>query len=243
MKRRITTILALLILSVSLLAPAPARAEEMEDDPLLYMVNVKKLEMRVAEGDNPVEWDAEAWIGKDLNKLWFKTQGEYIGEKIESAEFQALYSRAVAPFWDFQAGVRRDIYQEPGMPDRNWLALGFEGETPYDIGIDTALFLGENGRSSLRLDADYDIPLTQRLILMPEFEMNLFGKNDPATRTGSGLSETELGLRLRYEIRREFAPYIGVNWSKLWGKTRDYAREDGADHEQVQFLMGVRFWF
>ncbi|MGE4424456.1 MAG: copper resistance protein B [Pseudodesulfovibrio sp.] len=243
MKRRITIILALLLLSVSALAPVPAQAEEMADDPLLYMVDVKKFEMRVAKGDNPVDWDAEGWIGKDLNKFWFKTKGEYLDEKIDSAEFQALYSRAVAPYWDFQAGVRRDIYQEPGMPDRNWLALGFEGEAPFNIGVDTALFLGEEGRSSLRFNADYDILLTQRLILAPEFEVNLFGKNDPATRTGSGLSETELGLRLRYEIRREFAPYIGVNWNKLWGTTADYAREDGADSSEVQFVMGVRFWF
>ncbi|OIQ50858.1 Copper resistance protein B precursor [Pseudodesulfovibrio hydrargyri] len=243
MKFRFITLLALLVLSAAALIPVSVRAEEMEDDPLLYMVDVEKLEMRVSEGDNPIEWDAEAWIGKDLNKLWFKTEGEYLDEKIDSAEFQALYSRAVAPYWDFQAGVRRDIRQEPGMPDRNWLALGFEGEAPYDIGIDTALFLGEYGRSSLRFKADYDILLTQRLILMPEFEANLFGKNDPATRTGSGLSETELGLRLRYEILREFAPYIGVNWDRLWGKTEDYAREDGESYDQVQFVMGVRFRF
>lgn len=135
------------------------------------------------------------------------------------------------------------MYQEPGKPDRNWFAIGFEGLAPYNFDIDTALFVGEEDRTSLRFKAEYEILLSQKLVLIPELEMDLFGKDDPATQTGSGLSETELGLRLRYEIRREFAPYIGVNWSKLWGKTADYAKEEGENFDDVQFVMGISFWF
>lgn len=234
--------LCILILALATF-PVMAFAGDMEDDPLLATLIVDKLEMRTADGSNPVEWDAHGWIGKDLNKFWFKTEGEYRKEKIEKVEFQALYSRAIDPNWDLQIGARKDTYQEPGKPDRNWLAMGFNGLAPYNFDIDTALFLGEDGRSSFRFKTEYEILLSQKLILVPELEMDFFGKNDPATKTGSGLSETELGLRLRYEIRREFAPYIGVNWSKLWGKTADYAKEEREDYDDVQFVIGVRFWF
>lgn len=232
-----------LVLVTLLTMPILSNAADMEDDPLLFSLMVDKLEMRSADGSNPVEWDADAWVGKDLNKLWFKTEGEYRDEIIEKAEFQALYSRAVDPNWDMQVGARKDTYQEPGKPDRNWLALGFKGLAPYNFEVDAALFLGEEGRSSLRFKTEYEILLTQKLVLVPELEMDFFGTNDPATQTGSGLSETELGVRLRYEIKREFAPYIGVNWSKLWGKTADYAREEDEDFDDVQFVTGISFWF
>ncbi|MBC15419.1 MAG: copper resistance protein CopB [Desulfovibrio sp.] len=220
-----------------------AYAGDMEDDPVLATLIVDKLEMRSADGANPVIWDAEGWIGKDLDKFWFKTEGEYRNEKIEKAEFQGLYSRAISSYWDFQVGARRDTYQSPGTPDRNWLAVGFKGLAPYFFDVDTALFVGEDGRTSLRLVAEYEILLTQQLILVPELEMDFYGKDDPATATGSGLSETELGIRLRYEFTREFAPYIGVNWSKLYGKTADYAKEEGENYDDVQFVVGLRFWF
>lgn len=226
-----------------LIIPIVSFAGDMEDDPILASLIVDKLEMRTADGSNPVEWDAEGWIGKDLDKLWFKTEGEYRKEKIEKAEFQALYSRAIDPNWDLQVGARKDTYQEPGKPDRNWLVLGIKGLAPYYFDIDTAVFIDGDGRTSLRFKTEYEFMLTQQLVLVPELEMDFFGKDDPATKTGSGLSETELGLRLRYEIRREFAPYIGVNWSKLYGKTADYAKEEGENYDDIQFVMGVRFWF
>jgi len=228
---------------IALLLPSLSFAGEMEDDPILGMLIVDQFEMRSADGKNPLVWDAEGWVGKDLNKFWFKTEGEYRDEKIEKAEIQALYSHAIAPYWDLQVGAKRDLYQSPGTPDRNWLALGFKGLAPYYFDIDTAFFLGEEGRTALRFEAEYEILLTQKLILVPDLEVNLYGKDDPATETGAGLSETELGLRLRYEFKREFAPYIGVNWSKLYGKTADYAREEGADYDDVQLVVGVRFWF
>ena len=219
----------LMLALILLVVPVLACAGDMEDDPVLASLIVDKLEMRSADGSKPVEWEAEGWIGKDLNKFWFKTEGEYRDEKIEKAELQALYSRAVDPNWDLHVGVRRDIYQEPGTPDRNWLALGFKGLAPYDFDIDAAIFLGEESRTALRLEAEYEILLTQRLILVPDLEVNLHGRDDPATKTGSGLSETELGVRPRYEVRRETAPHDGGNWTRRYGKTAGDAREEGGD--------------
>ena len=230
----------LLLLMSILVFPGIVSAGEMNDDPLLTMLLVDQLEIRNADGENPLVWDAEGWVGKDLHKLWIKTDGEYVDGQVEEAELQAIYSRAVAPFWDLQLGWRRDLRPSP---QRDWLAFGLKGLAPYYFDIDTALFIGDSGRTSARVQAEYEIMLTQRLVLVPEIEVNLSGKDDPATGTGSGLSDIEAGLRLRYEVRREFAPYVGVNWTRLYGQTADYAREEGDDTDAVQFVLGIRFWF
>lgn len=229
----------LLLLSI-LLLPGISSAGDKSDDPLLTMLRVDQLEIRTGEGKSPLVWDAEGWLGKDLHKLWLKTDGEYIDGKVDEAELQLLYSRAVAPFWDLQLGWRGDLRP---TPERNWLAIGLKGLAPYFFDIDTALFLGERGRTAARLQAEYEIMLTQQLILTPEIEFNLYGKNDADTGTGSGLSDVEAGVRLRYEVQREFAPYIGVNWTQLYGQTEDYARDEGEDVEDVQFVFGLRVWF
>jgi copper resistance protein B len=210
------------------------------DDPLLYKVMIDKLEVRNTDGPNPLVLDADAWIGKDLNKFWFKTEVERVDGKTEEAEVQFLYSRAVAPFWDFQAGWRRDIKPEP---DRDYLALGFKGLAPYLFEVDAGVFIGESGQVGARLDAEYEYMFTQKLVLSPEIELNAYSKNDEAVGIGSGLSDMALGLRLRYEVRREFAPYIGVNWTKKFGQTADFARADGEDTSDVQIVAGIRAWF
>ena len=229
----------LLLLACFLSLVSTAHGGGMIDDPLLTMIMVDQMELRAATGDTPLAWDGEAWIGFDLNKLWFKTDGEYVNSGVEEAEVQALYSRAVAPFWDLQVGWRGDL--EPG-PARNWLTLGFKGLAPWFFEIDAALFLGENGRTAARLKANYEIMFTQRLVLQPEVEINLYGRDDPAAGIGSGLSDLEAGLRLRYEIRREFAPYLGVNWIHLYGDTADYARSEGMDTDDFRFVAGIRAW-
>lgn len=230
----------LLLLLSALLFPGISAAGGMDDDPLLTMLVVDQFELRNGEGKSPLVWDAEGWVGKDLQKLWIKTDGEYVDGQVEEAELQALYSRAIAPFWDLQLGWRRDIRP---TPQRDWLAFGLKGLAPYFFDIDTTLYIGDSGRTSARLQAEYEVMLTQRLVLVPEIELNLYGKNDPATGTGSGLSNVEAGLRLRYEVRREFAPYIGVNWSRLYGQTADYVRAEGTDVDNLQLVFGVRFWF
>jgi copper resistance protein B len=211
-----------------------------EDDPLIYKVMIDKLEVRSTDGPDPLVLDADAWIGYDLNKFWFKTEVEVVDGRSEEAEVQFLYSRAIAPFWDFQAGWRRDIRPEP---ERDYLALGFKGLAPYLFEVDAGLFLGESGQVGARLDAEYEYMFTQKLILSPEIEMNFYSEDDEEVGIGSGLSDMELGLRLRYEVKREFAPYIGVNWTKKFGQTADFARDEGEDTSDVQFVIGIRAWF
>jgi len=217
-----------------------AAAAGMEDDPLLTKLMIDQLEWRGGDDPDPLVLEAEAWIGRDLNKLWLKSDLEYVDDDTEEAELQLLYSRAVAPFWDLQLGWRRDIRPNP---IRDWFAMGFKGVAPYWFEVDAAVFLGESGRSAARLDAEYELLFTQRLILTPELTLNLHGKDDPDTATGSGLSDLQLGLRLRYEIRPEFAPYIGLNWIRLFGGTADYARAEGADATDLQVVFGLRAWF
>lgn len=215
-------------------------AMHMEDDPTLTKVMINQLEIRKADqGDNPLAWEAEAWVGKDLNKLWLKTEGEKVGSKVEEAELQVLYSRAVAPYWDVQAGVRKDFKPE----GREWATVGVKGLAPYFFETDAALFVGDDGRTAARLKGEYEIMLTQKTVLSPEAEINLYGKDDPAMGIGSGLSDASAGLRLRHEFKREFAPYVGVNWSKKFGKTADFSRADGEKTEDTQFVAGVRLWF
>ncbi|MCU7871692.1 MAG: copper resistance protein B [Candidatus Thiodiazotropha sp. (ex Lucinoma borealis)] len=210
------------------------------DDPLIYKVMVDKLEIRNTGGNDPLVLDADAWVGYDLNKFWFKTEIERVDGETEEAEVQFLYSRAVAPFWDVQAGWRRDIKPEP---DRDFLALGFKGLAPYLFEVDAGVFIGESGQIGARIDAEYEYMLTQKLILSPEIEMNLYSKDDEEVGIGSGLSDMELGLRLRYEVLREFAPYIGVNWTKIFGQTADFASDEGEDTSDVQIVLGIRAWF
>lgn len=229
------TVAALMVIWISTSVLADA-----EDDPLLYKVMIDKLELRNTDGLYPLVLDADAWIGYDLNKLWFKTEVEYVDSGTEEAEVQFLYSRAIAPFWDLQVGWRRDIKPEP---NRDFLALGFRGLAPYLFDVDASLFIGESDQLNARLDAEYEYMFTQKWILSPEVELNLHTQDDEEVGIGSGLSDMELGLRLRYEVRREFAPYLGVNWTKKFGQTADFANEEGEKDSDVQIVIGVRSWF
>ena len=212
----------------------------MEDDPVITKILIDQFETRITDGDNPLVLEAQAWIGKDLNKLWFKIDSEWVDGDNEELELQALYSRAIAPYWDFQIGWRHDVKPKP---ERDWLAVGVEGLAPYWFEVNTALFIGESGQSNFRFEAEYEWMFTQKLVLSPEFEINFHAKNDEKTGTGSGLSDTELGLRLRYEFKREFAPYIGVNWIKKYGNTKDYAKEEDEEYDDVQLVIGIRAWY
>jgi len=227
--------------AIALLAAcAPALAHEMNDDPILAMFKLEQFEVRDAEDGSPLVWDGYAWIGRDLHKLWFKTEGERVHGRTEEAELQVLAGRAVSPYWDLQLGWRHDF--RPG-PARDWFAIGAMGVAPYWFEIDAAVFAGEQGRTAARLTAEYEVLFTQRLVLTPEVEVNLYGKDDPQVGVGSGLSDLQLGLRLRYEVRREFAPYVGVNWTRKFGGTADLARAEGGDPDELQWLAGVRAWF
>lgn len=211
-----------------------------EDDPFLTYFQFDRFEKQFTDGSDPLVIEASAWLGRDLSKFWVKTDYERVNGRTEENEWQLLYGRAVAPFWDLQAGWRGDL--GPG-PNRQWLVLGASGTAPYEIETDAALFAGESGRLGARLSAEYEYMLTQRLVLSPEMELNVYSKDDEALGVGSGLSDLELGLRLRYHISREFAPYIGLNWQRKLGQTADFARDDGEDVDDAQFVTGFRAWF
>ena len=219
--------------------PYPYEVHKMEDDPVLTKFNLEQLEVHDADGSNPITWEAEAWLGKDINKLWFKTEGERTNGETEEFELQALYSRAIDPYWEFQVGVRKDFQPE----SRNWGVVGLKGLAPYYFETDVALFVGESGRSALRVQSEYELMLSQKTALSPEIELNFHGKDDEAIGVGSGLSDISLGLRLRHEFKREFAPYVGVEWTKKFGNTADFARNEGEDVSDTQLVLGIKAWF
>lgn len=233
-------IVSVLVSLMGLPAGAAEMHAHMQDDPLLTKVMINRLEVRDVEGVNPVKWDVEGWLGKDLRKLWVKSEGRYVDGTTAAAELQLLYDQAVAPYWDVQAGWRADL--EPD-PQRDWFTLGLHGTAPYFVEIDTALFFGTGGRSALRLKAEYEWRLTRRLILSPELEVNAYGEDDPERGTGSGLSDVQAGVRLQYQSVRQFAPYVGIEGRRRFGDTEEFARAGGAQTDDLWLLAGVRAWF
>jgi copper resistance protein B len=222
-----------LLLSTSLLSLNIYSHEN--DDPILTRVMLDQLELRNSDGANTTALEGQMWIGKDLDKLWLKTNVERRNSVTETAEVQALYSHAITAFWDAQIGLR------------HWGVIGLQGLAPYWFDVDTALFVGESGRISARFSAEYELLLTQRLILTPKVEVNVFGQNDAETGTVSGLSDAKAGLRLRYEIRREFAPYLGVNWNKTFGGQKqnnptELVKSQG-ESRSTEWVVGLRVWF
>lgn len=226
-------LLAILCASTSLSVLAGGKT----DDPLLGKLMIGQFETRVTDGANPFVLEAQGWLGKDLNKLWVKVDAESVDGQLEEAELQFLYSKAIAPYWDFQVGWRHD--SRP-TPTRDWLAIGFQGVAPYFFEVDVAAFLGQEGQTALRIEAEYEVMLTQKLVLTPEVTFDFYGESDPTLDIGSGLSSSEVGLRLRYEIRREFAPYIGVNWDQKYGETSNFANAADEKSSDVQFVAGIR---
>ena len=186
-------------------------------------------------------WDVQGWYGGDLRRVWFKSEGEGAFDgAAEALELQALYSRAVTPFFDLQAGLRHDV--RPG-PARTHLVLGLQGLAPYLFELDAAAFLSEEGDLTARIEGEYDLRITQRLLLQPRLEVELAAQDVPELGLGKGLSAVEAGLRLRYEIRPEFAPYLGVGWQRKLGATEDFARAAGEDPGGWRFILGLRGWY
>ena len=206
-----------------------------------YMVLFNLAEYQARGGRDGYRWDGEAWYGGDINRFVAKTEGEgTFREGVESAEVQALYSRTIGPYWNLQAGVRYDFKPNPS---RTYAAVGIEGLAPNNFDLEGFAFLSDKGDVLGRIEGYYDQRLTQRLILQPRAEFNLSAQDIPREGYGSGLVDAELGLRLRYEIRREFAPYIGVSWQRLFGDTRRFARAEGEDTGGFGFVAGIRTWF
>ena len=211
-----------------------------EDDPLLVMTKLDQLEVRDSDEGNVTAWEGSLWVGRDFDKFWIKTEGERTSEGTEAAEIQLLYGRAVDSNWDLMVGLKHDAYPEP---NREWLAIGFSGVAPYFFEVDSSLFLGEDGQANLRFEAEYEFMLTQKWVLSPEIEMNWFSEADEEIGVGKGFANLEAGLRLRYEINRQLAPYIGINHERLLGDSKDLAKLADAETKETQFVAGVAFWF
>jgi copper resistance protein B len=202
---------------------------------------VDRLEARIRDGRDGYAWDAQGWYGGDIDKLWVKTEGEgEFGGGVEAAEVQALWSHAIGPFFDLQAGLRYDIRPRP---DRGYLVLGVQGLAPYWFEVDAAAFLSDKGDLTARVEAEYDQRITQKLILQPRVEFDLAAQDVPELGIGSGLSTAELGIRLRYEFKPQFAPYVGVEYERALGDTADFRRAGGEDVGGWSVLLGVRAWF
>jgi len=210
------------------------------DEDLFASLLVDRLEVAHTSDGTTWDYDLEGWYGRDYDRAVLKAEGDADGGKLQDARTELLWSHAVAPFWDMQLGARYDSGVEPG---EGWLAFGVQGLAPYWFEMDVAGYLGAAGRSAARLDAEYELLITQRLVLQPRLEANAYGKDDAARARGSGLSDLAVGIRLRYEIRREIAPYVGVEWAGKHGGTADYARAAGEATAETRWVAGVRLWF
>lgn len=207
---------------------------DMEDDPLLTMFLMDKFE--VLDNDEHTRvWDGHFWIGYDINKLYVYSEGEATSDGLERSQNELVYSKAVAPFWDIQIGL---AYDKNEGASKTWGEVAISGLAPYYFETRAALLVNKDGNVGLRLDAEYEALLTQKLILTPSLEADIYTKNDPQMAIGSGLSSIEAGLRIRYEFVREFAPYIGVTWEKTFDNTEDFNPID-----QTNLMAGIRFWF
>lgn len=206
-----------------------------------YQVLFNLAEYQARKGGDGYRWDGEAWIGGDINRLTLKSEGEgTFGKPLEAAEVQALYSRALDPYWNLQAGVRYDFKPNPS---RTYATIGVEGLAPYWFDVEGALFLSDKGDVLGRAEAWYDQRITNYFVLQPRVEANFAAQDVRRDGIGSGLTDLEAGLRLRYEGRRELAPYIGISWERQFGDTARFTRARGDDTGGFSFVAGVRTWF
>ncbi len=239
------------LLACTMLTPL-AEAQEtspVEDSPIRGYFLIDQLEHTTTRytggsgSEDALRFNTAGWIGGDYNRLWLYTEGTkpYHG-KLEDVDVQVLYGRLVAPFWDLQAGVR---YFKPrsGAPSRNAAVFGIQGLAPYRFGVQAAAFVSERGDVSGRTELEYELLLTQRWVLQPRFATNVALQEVSEQGIGRGVNDIELGLRLRYEIKREFAPYIGVSWQRSYGESARFARARGEDVEGWRLVAGIRAWF
>jgi len=193
------------------------------------------------EQANAGVFDLQAWYGTTFDRLVIKTEGDFSEGSLEENQTDILWGHAVSAYWDTQAGVRLD-YNKEGE-NRQWLAFGLQGLAPYWFELDMTAYVGERGSTAFTLEAEYELLLTQKLIIQPRAEITLYGKNDKQNELGSGLSSSAIGFRVRYEFTRQFAPYIGVEWSNKFGNTADYATSSGQSSNNTAFVAGIKFWF
>jgi copper resistance protein B len=212
------------------------------DNEIFAMFKADRFEYQTNEGEELLLWDVQAWIGTDYQRLYLESEGEWLidEEDLEHADIELLYGFNVSVYWDLRIGLRHDF--EPG-PSRTFAALGVLGLAPYWFEIDATAYISDDGDISAELEAEYDLLLTQKLVLQPRLETTIALQEVSENGVGQGINDIELGLRLRYELHRKFAPYIGIQWHRKIGETADLAREDGEEINVTSFVTGITFWF
>jgi copper resistance protein B len=211
------------------------------DREILAHLLFNELEGRFNGSNTQFRWEGQGWVGTDYDKLWIKSEGTLLANgTVDDGQQQFLYSRAITTYFDLQGGLRSDI---DSRPTRNWGALGIQGLAPYFFDLELTGYASNAGHLAAKLEASYDLLLTQRLILQPQVEVNLYSKADPVRMIGAGFSDIDTGLRLRYEIDRKFAPYIGVVYEGKFGQTASLAKRAGESTGDFRFAFGMRIWF
>lgn len=220
--------------------PVSSFAAGLDDDPLLTYFKADEFEWRDTNDGTSFAWELDAWMGKDLSKFWVKSAGERIDGETDVNETELLYSIGVSSFWDLQLGLRHE--STPNSSD-NSLGAGFLGTAPYQFEVDTSLFVNDDDLFNARVEIEYEYLFSQKLVLIPKLEVSLYSDDNVARGIGSGLSDVELGFRLHYELIREFAPYIGINYEKKFGNSADFLSAAGQEVSDTQVVAGVSFWF
>lgn len=218
----------------------PLRAHHRHGTAIHNHLLLDKLELADTDRGNVLGWEARGWVGGDIDKLWLRSEGHAHGGRVESGNVEALYGRGISAWWDLVAGVRQDFGQDPS---RSWLAAGVQGMAPYKFEVNATAYLGQGGQTALRVGAEYDTLLSNRLILQWHAGASAYGRDDEAWRIGAGLSQVKLGARLRYEIRRQFAPYVGVERVRGFGHTARLQEAQGQTPDDTRLVAGLRVWF
>lgn len=224
----------------------PGWAPAVHDSMIHSFTLFERAEFRTGDDVDQVSLDAQGWIGGDFQRFWWKAEGEQQTEGVKAGEFevQGLYSRLITPFWDFQTGLRLDrTYSGPHRDTLAFFTIALEGLAPYWFEVEPALFVSEKGKVSFRLTSTYDLLLTQRWILQPRLDLNAAFQDDGRREVASGVNDVEYGFRLRYDIKRQFSPYVGVTWRRVLGQTADLARRSGESISTTSFVFGLRGWF
>lgn len=221
-------------------AVPPSGGHTVHDNSIQTFVLLDRLEVWNSDPGTGLAWEGQAWIGTDLSRVWLRSEGEQVDGKLESADLEVMYGRSIARWWDVVAGIRHDF--KPGA-SQDFAAIGVVGLAPYKFEVQATAYIGQSGQTAARFEAEYETLLTNRLILQPLVEVNLYGKNDARRGIGSGLSTVEAGLRLRYEFARRFAPYIGVVRERAFGRTADLRGLNGEAIDDTRVVAGLRIWF
>ena len=221
-------------------AAPPSRHMHHLDNSVHSYTLINRLETWDADHGNAQAWEAQGWIGTDLNRLWWRSEGEREDGATEAADLEVSYGRSVSRWWDVVAGVRHDF--KPGDA-QTFVGIGVQGLAPQKFEVSAMGYAGEHGQTAARFEVEYETLLSNRLVLQPLVEAALYGKDDPRRGIGSGLSTVETGLRLRYEFTRQFAPYIGIVHERAFGKTAELRQAEGESARDTRFVFGLRMWF